>query len=76
MPSKIRDAHYPSPWTGRLIVGGLGALFLALLTFAVLRPDATSQRTADGLASVVQMDASQVRADNAREADRARTIVP
>ena len=76
MPSEFRDAHRSGPWTRRLMVGGLCALVVAVLTFAILRPDAKSQRTAESLRSAVQMDASQVRADNAREADRARTPIP
>lgn len=76
MPSKTRDAHYPNPWTGRLILGGLAALVLALLAYAALKPDETGRRTAEGAASVAEMDAAQVRADNAREAERARPLVP
>lgn len=76
MPSKTRDAHYPNPWTGRLILGGLAALVLALLAYSMLRPDETGQRTAEGVANVAEMDAAQARADNAREAERARPLVP
>lgn len=76
MPSKTRDVHYPNPWTGRLILGGLAALVLALLAYSMLKPDETSRRTAEGVASVAEMDAAQMRADNARAADRARLLVP
>lgn len=76
MPSKTRDAHYPNPWTGRLILGGLAALVLALLAYAALKPDETGRRTAEGVANVAEMDAAQVRADNAREAERARPLAP
>lgn len=76
MPSKTRDAHYPNPWTGRLILGGLAALVVALLAYAALKPDETGRRTAEGVANVAEMDAAQARADNARAADRARPLVP
>lgn len=76
MPSKKQDPHYPNPWTGRLIVGGLTALVLALLAYSALKPDNTGRQTAEGVASVATMDASQIRADNSREADRARPLVP
>jgi hypothetical protein len=76
MPSKLRDAHYPNPWTGRLILGGLAALVLALLAYAALKPDETGRRSAEAAANVARMDAAQERADKAREADRERPLVP
>jgi len=71
MISKVRDVHYPNPWFGRLILGGLAVLVLGLLAYAVLKPDAHVQRTAEGAASVTQMDAAQMSADRAREEERA-----
>lgn len=75
MPIKTQDSHYPNRWTGRLIVGGLTLLILAMLAYSALKPDNTGRQTAEGMASVATMDASKVRADNTREADRARPLV-
>lgn len=76
MPSKSHDPHYPNPWTGRIIVGSLAFLVVALLAFAFIRPDETGRRATEAEVGLAQMDASQVRADNTREADRARSLVP
>lgn len=62
--------HYPNPWIGRIVVGGLLALVLALLAFAFLRPSAEDEIARNGAASVGQMDAAQDRADDQRTADR------
>lgn len=71
MISRVRDVHYPNRWVGRLILGGLAALVLGLLAYAVLKPEPHVQKTAEGAASVTQMDAAQMRADRAREEERA-----
>jgi len=76
MPSKMRDPHYPNPWTGRLVVGGLAVLVVGLLVFAALKPDEPGRRSAEGAASVAQMDIAQQRANEAREADRTRSRIP
>lgn len=70
MISRVRDVHYPNPWFGRLILGGLATIVLGLLAYAVLKPDAHVQKTAEGTSSVTQMDAAQARADRAREQER------
>ncbi|WP_374597971.1 hypothetical protein [Brevundimonas sp.] len=76
MPSKKHDPHYPNPWMGRIIVGSLAFLVVALLAFAFIRPDETGRRATEAEVVLTQMDAAQAKADQTREADRSRPSVP
>lgn len=64
------DPHYPNPWIGRAIILGLLVVVLALLAVAFLKPSSEAEVRNAGIASVADMDAAQMRADQTRAADR------